>query len=298
MPLRDDHDAALARADALSDELERERAKQAEQTEHVARLEAELTAARTRLGRAEEVLGKLKPTPEPVVASVVAPRAGEPQPKVSVRAAMMVGGIVVVVAVLAIMLARVDRDQHRSDSDEPRGPVPPFVADTLVAQGLAEVTGDLFVREVHVDYVRDDGMLDETHGTIRVETGKLPPPRPPDDPTRPTGAPNHDDLSMTHMMIGSCRQPRWGPRTGWQNDMGSCMSFGARPTGTPTCKISAILALAKADGAPASALARISASPDGGAGWRWTYDVNDSARGVGFSRSYRDAACAAPPAER
>jgi hypothetical protein len=70
MPLRDDHEAALVRADALQTELDRERADDAAQTARIERLETELADARAKLAsiekaRARDARGQLAPPDQP-----------------------------------------------------------------------------------------------------------------------------------------------------------------------------------------------------------------------------------------
>ena len=172
MPLRDDHDAALARADALATGLERERASQAEQAGRLAMLQAELVAARTRLTRAEDELGKLKPpvvrasTPVPKSSSATPPHADPPVVRVAI-----------VVALLGIGVAGVVRGQPGPDIEEsdsrPAAPVPPFVADQLVDDGIARLPQMLRLRQIAIAFVREDGTLDPMHGRITIETTQL-----------------------------------------------------------------------------------------------------------------------------
>lgn len=77
MPLRDNHGAALARADALQRQLDDERARGADGAEQVKRLETELAEARSRLRRAQAELADLRPT---VPRKPAAPSNAKPKP--------------------------------------------------------------------------------------------------------------------------------------------------------------------------------------------------------------------------
>ncbi len=74
MPLRDDHQAAIARADALQRQLDEERARGATGTEAVKRLASELAGTRSRLRRAEAELSDLRPALPPVAPPCAKPR--------------------------------------------------------------------------------------------------------------------------------------------------------------------------------------------------------------------------------
>ncbi len=73
MPLRDDHQAAIARADALQRQLDEERARGADGADEVKRLATELAETRSRLRRAEAELSDLRAMP-PVVPPSAKPR--------------------------------------------------------------------------------------------------------------------------------------------------------------------------------------------------------------------------------
>ena len=303
MPLRDDHDAALARADALQAELDRERAEHADQTERIAELERELAAARQRLERAEEALGDIKPRKRVDADRLPSGRRADNEAHASVVKPLSVVAAVLVIGVALSLCARRRGDDAVKAIDPPR-PQPPFVADVLVREGLAQVTDDtLAVQEIAVDYVAPDGTLDVTHGRIRIATAKRPPPKPPDDPSRPTGAPGPDETDrMVAMMMADCPQPTWSPHTGWERSSGSCMSFGDLARGAPVCSPGSIVARARADGAP-DGLARVHAQwtfalRAHGRAWQWTYSISDRARGVDFSRTYDDGDCTPPPVEK
>jgi hypothetical protein len=306
MPLRDDHDAALARADALQAELDRERAAHAEQSERIGELERELAAARARLERAEEALGDIKPR-KPVDADRP-PREPERMPDEARAKLGMMGAIGLLLAIaMGIALCARNRgdDPGAAKATDPVAvPQPPFVADVLVREGMARLTDDdLVVSDIHIDYIGADGTLDPTHGRITIKTVRRPPPKPPDDPNRPTGAPEpHASDRMVGMMMANCPQPYWSPRYGWDLQRGACLSFGEEPSHRPLCTPASIVGRARADGAP-DGLARIHVdwtySIDArGKVWRWSYSISDSARGIDFRQTYDDGNCPPPPVEK
>jgi hypothetical protein len=304
MPHRDDHDAALARADALQAELDRERASHAEQGDRIAALERELREARNRLEKAEATLGDIKPkkpAPSPVFTD-------EPPPQEHDEGTAKIGlviGVIVMGIIAALAMAKCQTAERRGDAPplEP-SEKPPFVADTLMKRGLERLGGEMLLDEIAFDYVKSDGTLDETHGRVRIETRKRRPPKPPDDPNRPTGAPDpnaHDP--MMDMMMSDCPEHYWSP-SGWSQQRGSCMSFGNAPVGRPGCTPASIVGRARADGAP-EGLARVKvewtylAMPRGlEDGWKWTFSITDHARNVSFSRDYDDRDCVPPPVEK
>jgi hypothetical protein len=261
----------------------------AKQGDRIAALERELREARTRLERAESTLGELKPA-----SAAPAPVAPDVTPRSSGSLIVLGAGIAVVTLAFGVCVARKKADPERAA--EPTQPAGPLVAAQLVPDGLARVRGDLLVAKIAIDYTSTDGTLDPTHGRIAIETRKPAPPKPPDDPNRPTGAPaNHDP--MIGMMMDDCPTHQWSPRFGWAEQRGSCMSFGNVPVGRPRCNVATILQRARADGAPVG-LARVQAewtfSVDGGSlqhAWRWSFSISDTARGVSFKRDYADADC-------
>ena len=299
MVLRDDHDAALARADALQTELDRERSAHAEQSERIQKLEAELREARTRLERAEETLGGIKPR-KPLDVDRAPPQPEDPSAKIGLA-------LVAIVAVIGIGIALAKCNNGESSesaaTSERTRPKEPFVADVLMKEGLPRVDGELLVSELAFDYVRPDGTLDPTHGRVSITTKKRKPPKPPDDPNRPTGAPEPHD-PMIGMMLGHCPVEYWSPMYGWDEQQGSCMSFGDEPPAPPRCTPASVVARARADGAP-DGLARIHAewtyivgSTDLDHGWKWSFSIADSTRGVSFQRDYDDRECPPPPVEK
>ena len=307
MPLRDDHEAAIARADALERELEQERAKDREETQRVERLEADVAAARERITRAESELAALraKRKPEPAAPPVRPVRPVRPDPapiapheRKGSPVGMLVFGIgVIVTFVLVFAIASRGRDDADEGPPPPEPPKPPFVAATIVAEGLLKVPANLRLGTIVVDYVGPDGLLDPTYGRVVIETERPRPPPPPDDPNRPTGAPAPRD-DYPWFGIDPCPEPRWSPSAGWTDDKGGCFALGEVSTGPPRCTVTAILAWAKKESAPpglASMKAQWMPSMDGYA-WRWTFEIKDPARGVSFDRELLDADC--PPAER
>jgi hypothetical protein len=314
MPLRDDHDAAIARADALQRELDQERASDSAQAERLGHAEKELAAARERLVRAEAELERARrearPRPASAPSSSPASAGIAPSSAASGNAArsgwLFAGGLVAVLLIcggLVSLCHQGDRTEDTSgslpDPAAPSPPTPPFVADTLVGEGLARLGGSYVLETIAIEYVRSDGTLDPTYGRISVESTHAPEPPPPDDPSRPTGAPTDDGSRALAMMMSSCPRPRWTPTDGWTVDDGPCITMGQVPTGRPSCSAKALWAMARQEDAP-EGLAKITARwfidtsnvRDGMRWeWIWTFDLRDSPRGVAFQHEFPDRLC-------
>lgn len=152
-PLRDDHDAALARADALQVELDVQR-KQDEA------LQAELADAKEQLAAARARLAQVAPESEPVVLPPRRPMAG--------LAAL--GGLIMVGGLLAASHSQqpddpapfqpIDVSQGELAALHAQIPPMPLHADLLVVDGLAQEVAGQPVAELVARDVRLDGTLD------------------------------------------------------------------------------------------------------------------------------------------
>ncbi|HKE14819.1 MAG TPA: hypothetical protein VKB80_08155 [Kofleriaceae bacterium] len=327
MPLRDDHDAAIARADALQRELDRERASDGEQQERLEQAEKELASARERLASAEAELQRARrearPGPgatPPASSSQVSSAqsaSSAPVPQASSRVGLLFGGALLSVFLICGGLVSLCSSHEPGEdpgdtareaaeaAQSPPRPTPPFVADMLVAEGMARLGSNYLVQSVSIDYVRPDGTLDPTYGRISVDSTQAPQPPPPDDPSRPTGAPTEDPTAAAlAMMMTSCPEPRWTPSDGWKmGDDGPCMTIGELPVGRPTCSTVKLWALARQEDAP-QGLARITArwfidaaSSQHGVqwAWMWHFELRDDRRGVDFTHDFPDAVCKQAP---
>ena len=318
MPHRDDHDAAIARADALQRELDHERASDGEQKARLEQAEKELASAKERLSSAEAELqrarrearpgpGAASPSASPSAQSV----SGSPVPQPPSRAGLLFGGALLAVFLICGGLVIVCSShepgedpggtaREAAEAQQRPAPTPPFVADTLVAEGLSQLGGDHLLQSISIDYVRPDGTLDPTYGRIAVDSSRAPEPPPPDDPSRPTGAPSENPTAATlAVMMASCPQPTWTPTDGWQVGEGSCMTIGELPVGRPTCSTVKLWALARQEDAP-EGLAKITArwfidvaSSEHGVHWEWTwhFELSDDRRGVHFTQDFSDRLC-------
>ena len=102
MGYRDDHEAALARMDALTAELARARTDDVQQEARIAALEAELAEERDKAARAQAALDELRPpAPEPPPPKVVSEAESDPIPAL-VFFGLMVAACVLIAIVGAL----------------------------------------------------------------------------------------------------------------------------------------------------------------------------------------------------
>lgn len=260
MPLRNDHEAALARASALERELKAERASDARQAERVARLEWELAEARVRLGRAESELSALRPVlsavrppfaPEPLPMSseepwreilrpLLHPVVGDPglssvPPVIQRSGSSPVVTAVAVGAGLALLLAIPAVLSHGSDeADEELGDPYSLAVDHLLKEGLSKIREPAVLTSIEMQNVESDGRLNAALGFIAISS------------TRP--APGHGRRAKT---VDECPAPFWRAPHGWINVGDPCPFAADVPVGRPTCSVAAFLGMARRRGAPA-----------------------------------------------
>ncbi len=291
MPLRDDHAAALARAEALQRELDQKRAADAQQVERLARLEKELGEARSRLGRAEGELARLRAAPRtPVPPEPVDDMAGPDRPvppELRVLAVLVLIGL----GLIAVISSGLFSDGPPARAVEPPLEVslPPspaelasakwgspsalpdirsFTADHLLADGLRRLLVDGRVQSISLRGVKPYGMLDLTHGHISI-----------------MGAPRDPAVPLCPAVI-------WTPRSGWVFEQLACSGSGREiPSAPAICPVAQMLALVRQQGVP-DGLAHISARLSLDAhDWRWTFEIEDDGRGSAFVREFSSRDC-------
>ena len=297
---RDDHDAALARADALERELARERAGDVHREARVQRLEAEVSAARQRLEAAEAELEQLrarspKPAvaPAPTKAPATWPRSvGKPD---GLAPVLTFAVVIVGIALIAFggLVCKGPPEHKMAALATPR------VArvDDLISAGIARMamrSAAARLTVIEAKYVDDTGALHPRFGELSLGFQAPPPPPPPDDPSRPTGAPG-----PAYSSFGECwslHDTGAGDRDELSPIMSICLGNDSRPL-EPRCTMAAIISRARAAGAPAGSLAHVKLKhvtvidqdtlhpverP------QWSFSIHDETRGVAFSVTFAD----------
>jgi hypothetical protein len=295
---RDDHEAALARVNALEEELARERTDEAERDARLSALEAELRGAREKLAAAEVQLEELKPPARPAAKPAPAPapapaRAGDHWLLFSLIAGAAVIGIVIAVTT--------SRSDHDHDEEVRLPPPPPRVAampdrlSTLLEEArrrAQELLPGSRIIEMRGEGIDEEGRLHPEYGSVLFRVHRTNPPAAPSfDEDRPIGAPQPEPPPHEPY---SCVTMTYGPG-GWDEPLiidgevfGYC-AFGESDANddaiAPACTAKSIWVMARRDGAPAGAIAAI--TYDG----RWTLRIAD--RRASFERDYDDD-CTAP----
>lgn len=288
MTYRDDHEAALARVDALQQELEREQGDDAERDRRIAELERELGEARKKLERAEQVLADVKretpePEPKPELASSeptqsdlrrsslrppeLAPEPAAPESPLAKRPwAIMVVPLVFLLVIIAIVASQSSESKSKSPR-EPTKPQPPVVRATpdeisgyLVdarERARGKLSGSVLVA-INAEGVARDGTLHPSYGKVTFEFERADPPEryQPDSET-PIGAPHREPSPYPTIQCRNFEYDARGYREGVLEDFCVGTGYEARSEQDPVCTMRAVWDMAIAGGAPANAIAAI-----------------------------------------
>lgn len=160
----------------------------------------------------------------------------------------------------------------------------------LVAEARAYTRAteeQLAVHLLKLSYVASDGMLDPAHGALAIELSKAEVKGPdpaaiPDDPARPTGAPipppppARTPSKRTHL-VSRCPTGTWSSKAGWTWADRLCWKA---PELIPRCSTAEVWSRAKAQGAPANAVAIIELHSDDDGTQSWKFSINDPLRKV------------------
>ncbi len=166
-------------------------------------------------------------------------------------------------------------------------PPAPVHIDDLLRKEIAALGKDLVLSEILIEYANADGALDPTYGKLSLRTGKLPPPDPADDPSRPIGAPvsaapDHDgsrDMDCPSLVVGNHGETR---------ATGPCMVMAH--LAQPKCSVHEVWRQAIAAGAPERGLAKLRLQSDGEPpGQRWIFTIDDDPRKIHFVHEVSDA---------
>jgi len=284
---RDDHEAALARVNALEAELARERSNDAAREHKLAQLEATLAKERARLASAEAELARHRPAPakrpEPSVESDRTP--GAPN--------VYLGSVIAIGVVLIFCLVGLAKCMSKK-APVPERPVParfivkplPDSISALLPQirqrGEAMLPGSKLL-ELEAKGVTEDGALHPEYGeleaTFQREASKT---APKVDPSVPIGAapPEPESLLDDYECVYIVRGPtEW--RENVLNEHRMCAVGEMRKYDdplVPNCTMKSIWARARADGAPSDAIATIRLAKG-----RWTFEINDQRESHRFS---------------
>ncbi len=208
----------------------------------------------------------------------------------------MLRAVGVAIVMLGLLASCKKRDDVAAREAPPPEPdiAPVHSVDEMIRRSFEQVSGEYFVSGITIDYVRSDGALDPTYGTLSVATGKRRRPKPappPPDPNRPLGAPEPPapvDHDVYLDFLAKC------PEISWANGRlrvvreGSCSDFGRAPMTRPRCTVFGILAAAAAAGAPPNALARIEIMSVFDGPPLWTLTIEDKPRDVYFQHQGKD----------
>ncbi len=169
-------------------------------------------------------------------------------------------------------------------------------ADVTVERALDEIrkvvrdeAPELGMSRIYAAYVRKDGTLDPTYGSLEVVmTHSDAPDGIVDDPNRPTGAPIPEHALVEHVR-SRCPTLRLA-KGAWSVDEHGCGK--SKLLVSLRCTVAAVWTQAIAAGAPADAVASV--ERDAALGF-WKFTVSDKIRKVDFKR-YVDDSCAPPAA--
>ncbi len=258
---RDDHDAALARVTALSEELDREHAANTKRDARIRELTSALDDANVELARTKGELTRLRPPPaRPYVTPRPAVAPSPPSPGGPWKRVVVGLGTVLVVAAIA--------GSKRTKNPSPPLPIrvtPPARAlpdevSALLPEALARGSqllpgGRLISLTAHG--IDAHGALHPRYGgmELELERNNAQPPPPPSDPEAPIGAPRPPEPAWERT---SCAEiERSGDGT-WNDRTSYCFAAPDQPAFVPACTMRALWERAIADGARRDALANIS----------------------------------------
>jgi hypothetical protein len=163
----------------------------------------------------------------------------------------------------------------------------PMTSAFVLGRVRAQTARGMVIASMKFDYVRRDGTLDPTYGVFDADLVRptVPPTAPPDDPSRPLGAPTPPPPPPPQD-LPPCHEITWAKGRLADAPSSMCFSFGTSVAAV-RCTPERLWARAIADGAPASALARISLTSHQ-APMTWRFAIDDDPRDVHFARDYPD----------
>jgi hypothetical protein len=265
---RDDHDAALARADALAQELAGARAEHQRDEARIAALEAQLHAYRTARPRQTGGMPRSAPPPDRV-------SHGKSGPRICMVLAVMAGCLVVAAG---IELA-VHRHERARRAVKDGWDVSRYLAQAIELARATEPDAEL--QDVYADFVDSAGRAQLTLPRARLIFG-FRSPRLSTDPPPPErlGMPGPRRQDRCQIVVEIKRQDT-SLSTHQREPSGP--TCGTSLPGAPRCSVVQIWQRAIAKGAPASALAdirlRSRATESGTASRAWELTITDRSGG-------------------
>ena len=281
---RDDHEAALARVQALETEL----AAHTSDDRKIAALTREIADARTRVERAEAELQRMR-SAAPSTPDTTSRGFLKSSPTTSTTETSSKSGIVTLVLLFGglgavytfgAVVHRHHEAEHTAEAVEVT-PVPAVGADRVLADGVARAIALAPGAElVAIDAtgVHSDGDLDPQYGELAVELVRDNGPEriAPVDPNRPIGAPEpeHEVYLRYDCIRFVYTHGRWNdewPATTMDIErLHSCIdTFETHPALRQHCTIAQIWQRAR-DAAPATAIAKLTLDATG-----WTFTIDD-----------------------
>jgi hypothetical protein len=154
-------------------------------------------------------------------------------------------------------------------------------ADQILKRTYDGLKPNQSVGALSLSYVRADGTVDPTYGTVEIQLAKPPRPDPADDPARPIGAPVPVDPAAIDDVIAKCPVHTWknGARTASETP---CFRRGALTR--PKCSVVEVWKRAIDAGAPANGLAVLALHEAiGDEPQSWTFSIEDAPRNIHFA---------------
>jgi hypothetical protein len=274
---RDDHEAALARMQALETEL----AAHASDDRKLATLTREVADARTRLEHAEAELQRMRSTTPPRAAatSPVPTPAPEPAPGSGILTlAVVLGGLGALCAIATVAASW--HETPRAAAPVKATPDPAVSGDRMLAEGIERATALALGAElvaIEATGVHADGSLDPKYGELAVELirDRGPEPITPVDSSTPIGAPRLEHVYLRYDCIRLVYthgrwQDQWPAIKMDIERLHSCLdTFETHPPLRRHCSIAQIWQRARRH-APATAIAKLALDVTG-----WSFTIND-----------------------
>jgi hypothetical protein len=298
---RSDHEAALARLQALEEELARERDKDVKQEARLAALEAQLATAKDQLRETAAELALHKPPPPKSESKLKLPAGSErtgdvPRPPGRGAAIAAVTALTAVTLIGFLMMKRGNRS-----GDPPAGratlPVTVEVPNLYIPDQVSEMLDEMRSRaekelpgarlvQLRSKGITSQGELHATFGELEaVFQREMPTPEPEVDPNVPIGAapPVEPNALDRFKCLYLTRNPRgWDDSALYSMNMCALGDLWANTDLHPQCSMRSIWARAITDGAPRDAVAEIGFTSS----HVWNFRINDQR--MQFSQNYVD----------
>lgn len=163
----------------------------------------------------------------------------------------------------------------------------PMTSAFVLGRVRTQTARGMGIASMKFDYIRRDGTFDPTYGVFDADLVRptVPPAPPPDDPSRPLGAPAPPPPPPPQD-LPACYEITWSKGGLADAPSNMCFSFGLSIPAA-RCTPEQLWERAVADGAPTPALARISLT-NHQSPMTWHFAIDDDPRNVHFARDYPD----------